>query len=59
MDINRKKVTKNAFRVTKVRDKTALRVRVPGGEISGDLMAVVVNRLLILALVKCLAHHGV
>ena len=43
MDINRKKVTKNAFRVTKVRDKTALRVRVPGGEISGDLMSVVVN----------------
>ena len=43
MDINRKKVTKNAYRVTKVRDKTALRVRVPGGEISGDLMAIVVQ----------------
>ena len=38
LDINRKKVTKNAFRVTKVREKTALRVRVPGGEISGDLI---------------------
>lgn len=43
LDINRKKVTKNAYRVTKVRDKTALRVRVPGGEISGDLMAIVVK----------------
>lgn len=43
MDINRKKVTKNAYRVTKVRNKTALRVRVPGGEISGDLMAIVVQ----------------
>ncbi len=41
LDINRKKVTKNAFRVTKVRGKTALRVRVPGGEISGDLIQVV------------------
>jgi len=38
LDLNRKKVTKNAFRVTKVREKTALRVRVPGGEISGDLI---------------------
>lgn len=38
LDINRKKVTKNAFRVTKHRDTTALRVRVPGGEISGDLI---------------------
>ncbi|ADO83979.1 sulfite reductase subunit C [Ilyobacter polytropus] len=38
LDINRKKVTKNAYRVTKVRDKTTLRVRVPGGEISGELL---------------------
>ena len=41
LDINRKKVTKNAYRVTKVRDKTALRVRVPGGEITGDLVEIV------------------
>ncbi|MEI6856469.1 sulfite reductase subunit C [Psychrilyobacter sp.] len=41
LDINRKKVTKNAYRVTKVRDKTALRVRVPGGEITGDLIEIV------------------
>ena len=38
LDINRKKVTKNAFRVTKNRKETALRVRVPGGEITGDLL---------------------
>ncbi|WP_320047798.1 sulfite reductase subunit C [uncultured Ilyobacter sp.] len=38
LGINRKKVTKNAYRVTKVRDKTTLRVRVPGGEISGELL---------------------
>ncbi len=38
LDINRKKVTKNAYRVTKNRKETALRVRVPGGEITGDLL---------------------
>jgi len=38
LDINRKAVTKNAYRVTKNRETTALRVRVPGGEISGDLI---------------------
>ncbi len=38
LDINRKQVTKNAYRVTKNRKETALRVRVPGGEISGELL---------------------
>ena len=38
LDINRKKVVKNAFRVTKNRKETALRVRVPGGEITGELL---------------------
>lgn len=33
VDINTKKVTKNAYRVVKERYKTALRVRVPGGRI--------------------------
>lgn len=33
MSINRKKVTKNAYRVTKTRNKTALRIRVPGGHL--------------------------
>ena len=31
MSINRKAVTKNAYRITKTRNKTALRIRVPGG----------------------------
>ncbi len=38
LDINRKKVTKNAFRVTKNRNLTALRVRVPGGKITAELL---------------------
>ncbi len=38
LDINRKQVTKNAFRVTKNRNLTALRVRVPGGKITGELL---------------------
>ncbi|KXG76106.1 sulfite reductase subunit C [Thermotalea metallivorans] len=33
MDINTKKIKKNAYRVTKVRGKTALRIRVPGGHL--------------------------
>ncbi len=37
-DINRKAVQKNAYRVTKVKDKTALRVRVPGGKITAELL---------------------
>ncbi len=38
MDINTKKLKKNAFRVTKVRGITASRVRVPGGLITADLL---------------------
>ena len=37
-DINRKKVTKNAFRITKTRGETALRIRVPGGHINADIL---------------------
>lgn len=33
MSINTKKVTKNAYRITKTRGKTALRIRVPGGHL--------------------------
>lgn len=40
MDINTKVVTKNAFRVTKERYKTALRVRVPGGRINTKFFAI-------------------
>ncbi|MDG5814159.1 sulfite reductase subunit C [Chitinispirillales bacterium ANBcel5] len=40
-DINRKKVTKNAWRLTSSRNKTCLRIRVPGGHLDArhlDLM---------------------
>lgn len=33
MSINRKVVAKNAYRITKLRNKTALRIRVPGGHL--------------------------
>lgn len=38
MDINTKKLKKNAFRVTKVRGIAASRVRVPGGHCNADVM---------------------
>ena len=38
MDINTKKLKKNAFRVSKVRGLTASRVRVPGGCCNADVM---------------------
>lgn len=38
LEINRKIFQKNAYRVTKSRHLTALRVRVPAGEITGDLL---------------------
>lgn len=41
MSVNRKKVTKNAYRVTKVRGKTALRIRVPGGHIETKYFAII------------------
>ncbi|OON98141.1 MAG: hypothetical protein ATN32_04835 [Candidatus Epulonipiscium fishelsonii] len=34
MDINTKKLKKNAFRVSKVRGITASRIRVPGGHLN-------------------------
>jgi len=33
LDVNRKAISKNAYRITKVRGKTALRVRIPGGHL--------------------------
>lgn len=36
MDINTKKLKKNAFRITKVRGYTASRVRVPGGSLNAE-----------------------
>lgn len=41
LDINRKLVTKNAYRITKTRGKTALRIRVIGGHLPADVLSVV------------------
>ncbi len=41
LDINTKKLTKNAYRVTKNRNYTALRVRVPGGAINAEMLSIV------------------
>lgn len=41
MDINTKKLKKNAFRVTKVRGYTASRVRVPGGHLKVEHMGAI------------------
>jgi anaerobic sulfite reductase subunit C len=41
VDINTKKVRKNAFRVTKVRGVAASRVRVPGGLIDAETLGIV------------------
>ena len=38
LELSRKSFTKNAYRITKDRKKTALRVRVPGGEITAELL---------------------
>ena len=39
LDINTKKLKKNAFRVTKVRGMTASRIRVPGGHLDASLLS--------------------
>ncbi len=41
MDINTKKLKKNAFRVTKKRGLTASRVRVPGGYLNAELLGLI------------------
>ena len=38
MDVNLKKLKKNAFRYSKVRGETASRVRIPGGVIGAKSM---------------------
>ncbi|NCB92455.1 MAG: sulfite reductase subunit C [Clostridia bacterium] len=43
MDINTKKLKKNAFRVSKERGITASRVRVPGGQCNADVLAAVAS----------------
>ncbi|MFA7231001.1 MAG: sulfite reductase subunit C [Victivallaceae bacterium] len=41
MDINTKKLKKNAYRITKIRDKTALRIRVPGGHLETKFLSLI------------------
>lgn len=41
MDINTKKLKKNAFRVTKERYKTAVRIRVPGGHMDAHYLDII------------------
>lgn len=41
MSVNTKKVVKNAYRITKERGKTALRIRVPGGHIETRFFALI------------------
>ncbi|HRU01017.1 MAG TPA: sulfite reductase subunit C [Victivallales bacterium] len=41
LDINRKTVAKNAFRITKLRGRTALRIRVPGGHLNAKYLDVI------------------
>ncbi len=43
MSVDRKKLTKNAYRVTKVRGKTALRIRVPGGHLKAKYFELIQN----------------
>lgn len=43
MDINTKKLKKNAFRVSKVRGETASRIRVPGGYINAESLTRIVE----------------
>lgn len=43
MDINTKKLKKNAFRVTKVRGITASRIRVPGGHLDAKYLGMIQN----------------
>ena len=41
MDINTKKLKKNAFRITKTRGITASRVRVPGGHLKEEYLGLI------------------
>lgn len=39
LDLNTKKLKKNAYRITKVRGETASRIRVPGGSLNAELLS--------------------
>ncbi|MDB8987033.1 hypothetical protein PN594_19470, partial [Parabacteroides merdae] len=40
-DLNTKKVMKNAFRITKTKYETSLRVRIPGGSVDPESLMIV------------------
>jgi anaerobic sulfite reductase subunit C len=41
LDLHVKKIKKNAFRITKNRNKTALRIRVPGGHLDAKYIDII------------------
>lgn len=41
MSVNRKLIAKNAYRITKTRNKTALRIRVPGGHLDTKFLPLI------------------
>jgi len=41
MSVNRKIIAKNAYRITKTRNKTALRIRVPGGHLNTKFLPLI------------------
>lgn len=40
LDLHTKKIQKNAFRISKVRNRTAIRIRVPGGHLSAKYLPI-------------------
>lgn len=40
LDLNTKKIKKNAFRITKLRDKTSIRIRIPGGRLPAEIIPI-------------------
>lgn len=38
LDLNTKKIKKNAFRITKERNKTSIRIRIPGGQLPAEII---------------------
>lgn len=43
LDINRKQVTKNAYRITRRRNFSAIRIRVPGGHLMAEQMKIIAD----------------
>ena len=56
-DLNIRKVMKNAFRITKTKYKTALRVRVPGGLIDPECLMLVSEITSLGAFISISATH--